>query len=75
MGWMEATVKRKISTPGDGGFLYIDLLVSITLITLTAAALFSASINLKQTLAKEERAYHETIARYEQTLESDFEEE
>lgn len=53
---------------GNKGFLYVDLLVAMTILSITLAALFSAGINIKQSRVKEEQLLNESTKAYETLL-------
>jgi hypothetical protein len=61
-------VKIVIFKAGDQGFLYVDLLAALTILSLTVTLLFSSFRSLIEIRAEEERLYQTSLEVYESIL-------
>lgn len=61
-------MKQRIFKAGDEGYMYIDVLVSLTIILIISAALYSGVISLKKTLAKSEAEFSSAVQKYETVI-------
>ncbi len=61
-------MKLRTLLAGDQGYLYVDLLVALTIISLTAITLFSAGTTLKNARVKTMTAYHQAWTDYEEQI-------
>jgi hypothetical protein len=67
-GWKEERVKTAIFKAGDGGFLYIDLLSALAVLSLTAVVLFGGARNLREIRTKEAELYRASKEAYESVI-------
>ena len=61
-------MKIKIFKAGEGGFLYVDLLTAITVLSLTAVVLFGAARNLREIRTEDAEQYKSSREAYESIL-------
>lgn len=68
MALKEAKVKIKTFIAGNRGYLYADIIVALTVLSITVIGLFSAGRNIKETRVEIESKYNQSIEKYEGLL-------
>ena len=61
-------MKHKTLPPGNDGFLLVDLVVAMTILSIVLISLFSAVIGIKQSRSNQESVYQESLDYYESSI-------